>query len=122
MAAFTQLIVYLGSLRQSRLSRNRSDTSVYGVASDGYVFGFVAITHDGLLLQSRLFDITRGDLPKVLGCLKYLLEKSASMSPNLTPDKKMGYPSKGDDGGDPAIDLDDDSDDDDSDDDDSDDD
>ena len=38
--AKAQLIVYLASLRQSRMLRNRTDTSVYGVVSDGYIFIF----------------------------------------------------------------------------------
>ena len=38
----------------------------------------------------------RGDLPVVLGCLRYILEKAIAMSPNTSPksgvlrDKKMG--------------------------------
>ena len=31
--AFAQLVVYLACLRQSRVNRGRSDTSVYGVAT-----------------------------------------------------------------------------------------
>lgn len=108
-AAFSQLVVYLGSLRQSRLSRNRIDASVYGVASDGYLFTFVTITHQGVLKRSKQFDITvgPGDLATVLGCLKYLLEKSASMTPNLSRERNSEHPMDVDGGEDPAIDLDD---------------
>ncbi|KAF9510507.1 hypothetical protein BS47DRAFT_1347914 [Hydnum rufescens UP504] len=87
--ALAQLVVYLGSLHESRLSRNWSDSSIYGVVSDGYLFTFVAITHHGVLKQSRQFDT-----PLVLGCLRYLLEKSAA----IVLDKNTGLL-------DPAIDL-----------------
>ena len=57
--ALAQLIVYLASLRQSRLQRNRLHASVYGLASDGYGFIFVKISHDGTVMLSRRFDILR---------------------------------------------------------------
>jgi len=78
--AFTQLIVYLGSLRQSRINRGRSNTSVYGVATDGLCYVFVTITHQGVIKKSRHFDIMQGDLATVLGCLKYILETAMSMT------------------------------------------
>jgi hypothetical protein len=84
--ALPQLVVYLASLHQSRLRRQRSDATVYGVVSDGYAFIFVTITHDGELKQSKRFDVVDGDITTVLGCLKYLLQTSASMRPNVTPD------------------------------------
>ncbi|KAF5377914.1 hypothetical protein D9615_006693 [Tricholomella constricta] len=90
--AFFQLVVYLASLHQSRLSRNRRDASVYGAASDGFLWTFVTITHDGTLKRSKQFDIVGGekDLGMVLGCLKYLLETSASIAggddPAINPD------------------------------------
>jgi hypothetical protein len=82
--AFPQLVVYLASLHQSRVSQNRSDSTVYGVASDGYLFIFVTIAHDGTLERSKQFDITAGDTETVLGCLIYLLETSAA---NTMPEK-----------------------------------
>ena len=83
--AISPLVVYLACLRQARLSRNRRDASVFGLASNGYVFIFVTITPDGTLKQSRQFDITGKDMMTVLGCLKYLL---VTTSPNLTLEKK----------------------------------
>ena len=80
--ALPELVVYLASLHQSRLQRNRSDATVYGVLSDGYAFIFVTITHDGVLKRSRQFEVTQGDTLTVLGYLKYMLEMSESMSPN----------------------------------------
>jgi hypothetical protein len=88
--ALPQLLVYLASLHQSRLQRKRSDASVYGLASDGYVFIFVTISHEGMVKLSRRFDILQGDMRNVLGCLKYILEKTADMSPILTPDRNGG--------------------------------
>jgi len=92
--ALPQLVVYLASLHQSRLQRNRSDATVYGLVSDGYAFIFVTITHGGVLKQSRRFEITQGDILTVLGCLKYILEISVSMSPNInaTLEKNSGEP------------------------------
>ena len=84
--ALPQLIVYMASLRQSRLQQNRPDASVYGLASDGYLFIFVKITHDGTVMLSRRLDILRkGDMKKVLGCLKHILEVTVSKSPKSTP-------------------------------------
>jgi hypothetical protein len=88
--ALPELVVYLASLRQSRLQRNRSDATVYGVVSDGYAFIFVTITHDGVLKESRHFEVTRGDTLTVLGCLKYMLEMSDRMSPNVTAENDGG--------------------------------
>lgn len=85
--ATPQLVVYLGSIHQSRLQRNRRDATVYGVVSDGLLYAFVTITHDGVLKQSRRFGILEGDLETILGCIKYLLEASANMSPNITPER-----------------------------------
>jgi len=39
---------------------------------------------------SRRFDVLQGDLLVVLGCLEYILEKTANMSPTLTPEKGGG--------------------------------
>ena len=89
--ALDQLIVYLASLHQSRLQRNQLDASVYGLASDGYFFIFVKITHDGTVMLSRQFDIKRtGDMNKVLGCLKHILEITASRSPKSTSESNDG--------------------------------
>jgi hypothetical protein len=83
--ALAQLVVYLACLRQSHLNRGRSNTSVYGIATDGLSYVFVTIAHQGILRQSKLFNVLDGDLSTVLGCLQYILETAMSMSPNLTP-------------------------------------
>ena len=49
--ALPQLVVYLASIRESHLSQGQSDASVYGIASDGYTWIFVAITNDGILRE-----------------------------------------------------------------------
>jgi hypothetical protein len=90
--ALPQLVVYLGSLHQSRLRRGRSNATVYGVVSDGYSFIFATVTHDGVLKRSKYFEVKGGDMQTVLGCLKYLLETSASMSPNVRPERDGGEP------------------------------
>jgi hypothetical protein len=81
-SAYGQLVVYLASLRESRINRGKRDCSVYGIATDGLKYVFVTITNDGTLLFSKQFDVEKGDLPVVLGCLRYILEKAVSMSPN----------------------------------------
>lgn len=96
------LLAFLASLRQSRLQRHRTDSSVYGVVSDGYLFVFVHITHDGAVKVSRQFDIQQGDTLSVLGCLRYMLEMAAEMS---FRDVLLGH--EKDDPADPEIDLDD---------------
>lgn len=85
--ALPPLVVYLASLRQSRLNQGRSNASVYGLATDGLLFVFVTITREGVLKKSRTFDVKLGNLSIVLGCLQYILEMAMSMSPNLTPER-----------------------------------
>jgi hypothetical protein len=85
--AIPQLLAYLACLHQSRLQRSRTDASVCGVSSDGYQFIFVTITHDGTVKITRIFDILQGDLAKVLGWLTYMLETTAAMSHNVTPER-----------------------------------
>ena len=38
----------------------------------------------------RRFEVTQGDMLTILGCLKYILEMSANMSPKVTPEKNSG--------------------------------
>jgi len=83
-----QLVVYLASLRQSRIQRQRNDTSVYGIASDGYEFIFVKITEDGTVMRSQTYDIGVGHMTKVLACMRYLLEMTANRSPASSLEKQ----------------------------------
>ncbi|KAG2752201.1 hypothetical protein P692DRAFT_20667885, partial [Suillus brevipes Sb2] len=53
--AVPQLLIYLASIRQSREARGRTDTAVYGVASDGFRWKFVMIAHSGLIKVSAPF-------------------------------------------------------------------
>lgn len=105
--AIPQLLAYLACLRQSRLRRHRTDASVFGVASDGYLFIFVTITHEGIIKVSKCFDVVAGDTLKVLGCLRYILETTAEMSPNVTPEKNGADEKEVGDCADCEIDLDD---------------
>jgi hypothetical protein len=105
--ALPELVVYLASIHQSRLQRQRRDATVCGVVSDGYSYIFVTITHDGVLKQSRRFEAAQGDTRKVLGCLKYILEMSANMSPNLTPEQDGGEPVEDHSDGESSMDIDD---------------
>lgn len=50
----------------------------------------MAIDHDGVLKESRRFDVVAGEMQTILGCLEYLLEKSVGMSPNATPKQDGG--------------------------------
>ena len=78
----------MASLHQSRLQRklrNQGDATVYGTVSNGFAFVLLKITHDGVLQQSRRFEVTEGETLTVLGCLKYMLEMSVSMSPDYVP-------------------------------------
>ena len=88
--ALPQLVVYLACLHQARMACGRSDCSVYGIASDEFCFIFVMITHEGVLRTSRRFNIQQGDLQTVMGCLVYILRKTADMSPTTTPEKTTG--------------------------------
>jgi len=98
VSALPQLLVYLACLRQSRIKRHRKNSSVYGVASDGYAFVFVTITHDGTVKRTKTFDVTMGDIEIVLQCLRHILETTALMSPNTTPNLQQGGDEEVDDG------------------------
>jgi hypothetical protein len=76
-----ELVVYLGSLHQSRHRQRRRNCTVYGLASDGFSFLFLTITHDGVLKESKHFELTSGDLQLVLGCLKHILEVTSKEVP-----------------------------------------
>jgi hypothetical protein len=65
--ALPELVVYMASLHQSRLQRNRPNATVYGGVSNGFAFILLTITHDGVLKQSRRFEVTEGDMLTVLG-------------------------------------------------------
>ena len=65
------------------------------MVSDGYVFIFVTISHEGVVRLSRRFDVLGDDTRVVLGCFKYLLEKTSNMSPNLSPDRNDGRQQQG---------------------------
>ncbi|KAG2124581.1 hypothetical protein BD769DRAFT_1293857, partial [Suillus cothurnatus] len=53
--ALPQLLAYLASIHHSQQMCKRSDTSVYGVASDGIYWKFITITHSGLIKVSQQF-------------------------------------------------------------------
>lgn len=86
-AALPRLVVYLACLRQARKARGRSDCSVYGIASDGYTFYFVTITHEGVLKVSKPLRVSWGDTQKIMGCIMYILRKTVERSPIVTPEK-----------------------------------
>ncbi|OAX37553.1 hypothetical protein K503DRAFT_693120, partial [Rhizopogon vinicolor AM-OR11-026] len=54
--ALRHLMTYLACLRQSRLRRNWSDASVYGISSDGFDWTIVHDRHGGTVKVSREFD------------------------------------------------------------------
>ncbi|KAG2075923.1 hypothetical protein BDR04DRAFT_1228368 [Suillus decipiens] len=87
-AALHQLLAYLASIHHSRQVHKRSDTSVYGVTSDGLLWRFVTITHSGSIKISNQFSSSTCDGTKlILECLTVVLETAALMSPNTTPEK-----------------------------------
>lgn len=49
------ILVCLASLRQAHLQRYQKDASVYGVASNGFMWTFVTITDEGVVKMSRNF-------------------------------------------------------------------
>jgi hypothetical protein len=71
------------------LQRKRLDASVYGLASNGYLFIFVKISQDGTVMLSRHFNILRGEMKKVLGCLRHILEFTSNKSPGSTPERNL---------------------------------
>ncbi|KAM6493369.1 hypothetical protein JOM56_011503 [Amanita muscaria] len=86
-SALSQLVVYLACLRQSRINRRRSNTSVFGVATDGLSYIFVTITHEGVLKKSNPFDVLQGGLEIVLGSFQYILETAMSMKEETQSDE-----------------------------------
>lgn len=55
------------------------------MATDGFKYVFVCITNEGVLRLSRQFDVMQEDLPVILGCLGYILEKAIAMSSKFSP-------------------------------------
>ncbi|KAG2370296.1 hypothetical protein BDR07DRAFT_10312 [Suillus spraguei] len=94
--ALPQLIVYLASIRQLREARGRADTPVYGVASDGFKWIFVTITHSGLIKVSKSFTASPEGLKNLLECLRYMVEIATSKSPNAIPEITSTVEGQGD--------------------------
>lgn len=72
---------------QPRVEQFVRGCSVYGNTSDGFVFHFVAITHQGVLKARRRFNISKGELKLVMGCMMYILRKTMDMSLTVIPEK-----------------------------------
>ncbi|KAG2366845.1 hypothetical protein BDR07DRAFT_1352102 [Suillus spraguei] len=91
-----QLLVYLACIRQSREARGRSDTTVYGAASNGYFWRFAMITHSGVIKVSQPFSVRYpGGTKIVLECLVFMIEAAASISPSMTPGPMGRYTARG---------------------------
>ncbi|KIK45805.1 hypothetical protein CY34DRAFT_486547 [Suillus luteus UH-Slu-Lm8-n1] len=77
-----QLLIYLASIRQSREARGRTDIAVYGVASNGFQWKFVMITHPGFIKVSAPFSTAFLDDTKIiLDCLAFMVAAAALMLP-----------------------------------------
>ncbi|KAF8538862.1 hypothetical protein BDD12DRAFT_721363, partial [Trichophaea hybrida] len=53
-----QLLGYMACVRAHRQLMKRRDTDVYGIATDGYMYEFVIIDHEGVVSISERVDIT----------------------------------------------------------------
>jgi hypothetical protein len=56
-SGYGQLVTYLGSLRESRINRGKTDSSIYGLATDGLKY---LVTNEGPAFQQAVMC---GDLP-----------------------------------------------------------
>ncbi|KAG1836663.1 hypothetical protein DFJ58DRAFT_669460 [Suillus subalutaceus] len=87
-AAVPQLLAYLATIHHCWEVHGRTDTLVYGVASDGIHWKFVMITHSGLIKVSWEFSIADSTGTNlILECLALMLETAALMSLKTTPKK-----------------------------------
>lgn len=86
-AAVNQLFGYLGILHAERKSAGkRRDCTTYGVATDGYKWVFVKVTHTGKVLKSPDMDITIDGGCAVLRALVFVLRESMKLqTPENSP-------------------------------------
>jgi hypothetical protein len=85
----SQLLAYLCILRETRRRTNKINTDVRGFWTDGMQYTFMCIRANGVVQQSRLYDIQRGDkdLKTVFNFVVNMFEVAMKSTPNATPTK-----------------------------------
>lgn len=91
MAALNQLLGYLGILHAERRSAGkRIDCTTFGVATDGYKWVFVQVTHVGKVLRSPEIDLYTDGSGDVLRSLLVVLRLSMKLqTPENSPVRKV---------------------------------
>ncbi|KAA8894540.1 hypothetical protein FN846DRAFT_755643, partial [Sphaerosporella brunnea] len=57
-----QLLGYMACVHASRVAAGRTDTTVYGVATDGFEYRFLSIDPQKVFRMGGLVDLQFGDL------------------------------------------------------------
>ena len=87
--ARSQLLTYLAIMQRLRLQHDRVNRHVQGFYSDGWRYGFLAITNDGEILESSIFSIGYPEqLKLVFNWIVALVVTSVMSSPTTSPTKE----------------------------------
>lgn len=78
--ARSQVLANIACLYYARLSAGaRGDCATYGIASDGYQWIFVKITHGGVVRFSDIHDVRRLGWQVILGCIIVMAKEAMAL-------------------------------------------
>ncbi|KAF8542562.1 hypothetical protein BDD12DRAFT_676264, partial [Trichophaea hybrida] len=88
-SARDQLLTYLAIMHRLRLQNRRTNNHVQGFYSDGDRYSFLAITNNGEILESAIYDcaLLKDHLNTVFNWIVSVLVTSVKSSPTTFPTK-----------------------------------
>ncbi|OBT50282.1 hypothetical protein VE04_09482 [Pseudogymnoascus sp. 24MN13] len=87
-SALSQLVSYMGIVHATRKEEGKTNSVVFGLASDGNSFRFCRIDNDGNFAKSRLMEWEcPQDRNKIYGMFRAIIRAAALSSPSTTPIK-----------------------------------
>ncbi|OBT88387.1 hypothetical protein VE02_02299 [Pseudogymnoascus sp. 03VT05] len=86
--ALSQLVSYMGIVHATRKDEGKTNSVIFGLASDGNSFRFCRIDNDGKFNKSGLMEWGRPqDRNKIYGMFRAIIRAAALSSPSTTPIK-----------------------------------
>ena len=82
-----QLTAYMGAVHDIRKEEGKTDSTVFGAASDGNLFRFCRIDNDGRWSQSFLLEWEQGQESQIYSMFRTLIRIAALSSPSTSPIK-----------------------------------
>lgn len=83
-----QLTAYMGAVHDIRKEEGKTNSTVFGVATDGNMYRFCRIDNDGRWSESFLLEWKRKEQkPKIFAIFRHLIRIAALSSPSTSPTK-----------------------------------